>query len=344
MTPPERKADLPGDAPALVITEYGQVALARKPVPAPASGEVLIETHYSGVSVGTELWAATDQHGGWGEPPFVPGYQVAGRVAALGDDVAASGLAVGDLVACFTLTDEKRNGAHQKYVIGEVELTHRIGAADSAEPDQLLVPAALFVQPAVGANALNHAGIDSGCSVLVIGQGLIGQATAQLARLRGAYVIGTDVSPQRLEIAGRFCVDRVIDAGAEPVHEQIADEFPEGVDVVIESTGFNRLVDDGMRCLRSHGTFVFEGFYPGNLSFEFRLPHQREVHAVFPCFIGERSNREAVLRLLSSGQLDLRPLISDLHDWSQAADVYRRLFTEQRDSFNAIVFDWREAR
>jgi hypothetical protein len=61
---------------------------------------------------------------------------------------------------------------------------------------------------------------------------------------------------------------------------------------------------------------------------------------VFPCFIGSRSCRESVLRMLVNGTLDLDPLISNLVSWADAAEIYRRLFTPERDHFNGIVFRW----
>ncbi|HEU4701101.1 MAG TPA: zinc-binding alcohol dehydrogenase [Conexibacter sp.] len=345
----ESELQIPDEGPALVVTAFEQVALETRPVPVPGPGQVLVRTEYSGVSIGTELWAATGRHHAWGAPPFVPGYQAVGRVVALGEGtgeesaVAAAAaaregerarrvvpeLAVGDMVACFAL------GTHQRYLVAEASLAHRV------EENDRLPAVSLFVQPAVGANALNHADVRTGDSVLVVGQGLIGQATAQLARQRGAYVIGSDLSPERIATARAHCVDRVLDVSAAPASEQLADDFPDGVDVVIESTGFAALVDDAMRCVRRGGTFVFEGFYPQGLAFDFDAPHHKEVRAVFPCFIGDRACREGVLRMLSAGTPDLQPLISDLHGWGRAADVYAQLFTERRDHFNAIVFDWK---
>jgi 3-hydroxyethyl bacteriochlorophyllide a dehydrogenase len=319
------------DAPALVISELRHAALGRRPVPEPGPDEVLLEVLYSGVSIGTELWAATGKHGGWGEPPFVPGYQAVGTVAGVGASVPEGAVALGETRACFAL------GTHRRYLTVSWTMTSRL------DPPERLEEAALFVQPAVAANALNKAGVGSGDTVLVIGQGLIGQATAKLARLRGAYVVASDVSPERLGISQRHCSDRVIDASHGATSHQLADSFPDGLDVVIESTGFNALVDDGMRCVRTGGTFVFEGFYPDGLSFDFATPHHKQIRAVFPCFIGEKPSWEAILRRIVDGSLDLAPLISHRVPWTEADAVYNELFTPRRDSINGIVIDWREA-
>src|SRR5262249_31613553 len=108
-------------------------------------------------------------------------------------------------------------------------------------------------------------------------------------------------------------------------------------------TGFVALVDDALRCVRHGGAFVFEGYYPDRLSFDFAVPHQKQVRAFFPCGIGDASSREGVLRMLARGELDLLPLGTNLQSWRDAARTYGRLFTSERDELNGIVFDWRDA-
>jgi 2-desacetyl-2-hydroxyethyl bacteriochlorophyllide A dehydrogenase len=236
---------------------------------------------------------------------------------------------VGGLVACFA------KFSHRQFVVADVEMAHPI------DESPLHYLASLFVQPAVGANALNLAAVKAGDRVLVIGQGMVGQTTAQQARLRGAFVIGSDVSLDRLAIARAHCVHRAIDSTLGSPSAQLAADFPDGCDVVIESTGLVELIDDGMRCLRQGGTFVFEGFYPDGMRFDFLTPHVKEARAVFPCFIGGREARETVLQLILSGMLDLAPLVTATVPWTDACDLYRLLFTEERSTLNGVVIDWR---
>ena len=124
--------------------------------------------------------------------------------------------------------------------------------------------------------------------------------------------------------------------------------FPGGVDVVLESTGFQGLLEDAMKCVRAGGLnkggkFVFEGWYPDTVSYTFSIPHGKQLQCFYPAFIGERPNREGVLRLIQSGKLEMAPLISDVVPWREAAAVYTRLFTPERNRFNGIVFDWTTA-
>ncbi|MFF5261764.1 zinc-binding dehydrogenase [Actinomadura viridis] len=325
----------PDRAPALTIPETGRVRLAERSVPRPGTDQVLIQVDWSGVSIGTELWMASGKMTPWEPMPYVPGYQAVGRVVATGETSAdctgeAAELAVGDLVACFA------PGTHGRYVLAQRELTHRFAAPE------LAASGALFVQGATAANALNRAGVRSGQTVLVIGMGLVGQAVAALARLRGAYAIGTEVSPERLAVAAH-CADRVLDVSVTPASEQLRESHPEGVDVVVESTGMVTLLDDALACVRNEGTFAFLGVYPDGVRFAFDAPHTKQITAVFPWFIGDRGNRSGVLRLIESGTFDMGPLISDVVPWQGAERTYQRLFTPERDRLNGIVFDWRDA-
>lgn len=316
---------------ALAVVELGKRAELRDmPRPRPDDDSALVKVHYSGVSVGTEMWIATGRRKDYGEVPFINGYQATGEIVELGKNVA--GFAVGDLVAAFCA------GSHAQYVTGNKAYLHKL-------PDAALArPAALFVQPSVGANALSMAGVNSGDTVWVVGQGLIGQATAQLARLRGAYVITSDVSPERLRLSRQHCGDWVIDASAVEggsVAKEIKTRFPGGVDVCVESTGFQALLDDALESVAWGGRFVFEGFYPDTVTYNFSLPHGKQLKAFYPVFIGSHANQAAAIRLMGHGLLHMEPLISHAVKWSESAALYNRLFTKERDTFNGIVFDWR---
>jgi 2-desacetyl-2-hydroxyethyl bacteriochlorophyllide A dehydrogenase len=322
---------IPAYAPALIVPEFGSIELDQRPVPTPGPGKVLVKTDFSGVSVGAEMLAATGVRPAWGPVPFTPGYQGVGHIVAFGETDDDHGLSVGDAVACFA------DGTHGAYFVADLELTYPIEKNDSYHM------AALFVPAAVGLNTIDKAGVKSGDSVLVLGQGLIGQATAMLARDRGAFVVASEVSPERRAISAAHCVDRVIDGGIASPWSQLEDDFPDGFDVVIESTGVAAIIDDGLECLRFEGTFVFEGVYPDQVGFTYELAHERQINAVFPWFIGTSEVRRAVLDRIVSGTLDFDPLITNRVLWSEAAETYRRLFTAERDHLNGIVIDWRGA-
>jgi 2-desacetyl-2-hydroxyethyl bacteriochlorophyllide A dehydrogenase len=316
---------------ALAVTAFGGPArLMDMPRPKLDDNSAIIRVHYSGVSVGTEMWIATGRRKDYGEPPFINGYQATGEVVELGS--ACEGFALGDLVAAFC------SGSHAQFITSNKAYLHIL-------PDAYLArPASLFVQPSVGANALSMAGVNTGDTTWVVGQGLIGQATAQIARLRGAYVIASDVSPERLELSRRYCADWVIDASkveGGKVSKEIKKRLAGGVDVCLESTGFQALLDDALDAVVWGGRFVFEGFYPDTVTYTFSIPHAKQLRAFYPVFIGTHANREGVIRMMANKLLRMDPLISDEVKWTDAESIYNRLFTKERDRFNGVVIDWR---
>jgi threonine dehydrogenase-like Zn-dependent dehydrogenase len=141
---------------------------------------VVIKTAYSGVSVGTEMWNAYGNLKFYGEPPFINGYQATGTVVEVGENLKWK-YREGDYVAVFC------SGAHAEFVKSKGDLIHKLSSEKS------LQPCSMFVQPSVAMNAWNITGVEAGNTVYVIGQGLIGQCAALLARLKGAYVITSEL-------------------------------------------------------------------------------------------------------------------------------------------------------
>lgn len=313
---------------ALAVIELSRKAeLIEVPTPLVDKDTVVVRTAFSGVSVGTEMWRAIGRRTDYGSPPFINGYQATGVIEEVGESV--TGLHRGDPVAVFC------RGSHAQFVRSTPDLVLPLAGEES------LLPAALFVQPCVAANALNLAAVAAGDSVLVVGQGLIGQCTGILARLRGAYVVATEVAPRRLAVSRSRCADWTIDASqVTSVWETLKPRFPEGMDVVVESTGFQDLLNGAFECCRDGGRFVFEGWYPDEVSFHFHTPHRKQVTVSFPFFIGSRGVREAVIRLIESRILDMGPLISHVVGWRDSGEAYTKLFGPHGRDYNGLVFRW----
>lgn len=313
---------------ALAVTELGKKAeIIEMAYPQLDDDSIIIKTAYSGISIGTEMWIAEGKRADYGPPPFVNGYQASGQVVEVGQH-AVGMFQPGDWVTVFC------SGAHAQYVKTSRHLAHKLTSTAS------LKACAMFVQPSVAANAWNKAGIRTGDVVYIVGQGLIGQCAAMLAKLRGAYVITSDIATDRLQRSRELCADWVIDSNEQQAVGAIKERFLGGVDIVAESTGFEALLDDALDTCKNKGTFVFLGWYPDRVSFHFNIPHSKQLDAVFPCFIGDYPVREGVIRLIESGTLNMAKLISHELNWDASADVYNQLFTSKRNSYNGIVIRW----
>lgn len=173
------------------LLQNGHATVITQPLSPPAAGEILVRVRASLLSPGTELSAARQARAQGvteaGNPqPF--GYQNAGEVVEIGDGVKA--FAPGDRVACMG------SGArHADWAVVPQNLAAKLPANVSFEEGAYGHLAITALQ------AIRRGQVEIGEYVLVVGMGLVGQLTAQLARAAGARVMAVDSLRGRLEIA-----------------------------------------------------------------------------------------------------------------------------------------------
>ena len=193
---------------AIVVTDQSAgtagMKLMERPRPQPAINDVVVRVHASGF-VGTELeWPST-----WTDrldrdrTPSIPGHELAGMVSALG--YGTTGLSVGQRV--FGLTDWTRDGTLAEYAAVEARnLAPLPGDVDFTVGASLPISGLTAWQGLVV-----HGRFRAGQSVLAHGAaGAVGSMVTQLARLAGAYVIGTGRAADR-ETALDFGAQEFVD-------------------------------------------------------------------------------------------------------------------------------------
>jgi threonine dehydrogenase-like Zn-dependent dehydrogenase len=217
----------------------------------------------------------------------------------------------------------------------------------TAEGVALLPPAAdelvsaLFVMPAVGFNAVSMAGVKLGDTVVVQGMGLIGLGALLAAGLRGAVTIGSDLNPARLNLARSLGVDHVLDGSAGDVRAQVEALAPGGADVVFEGTGIPAQLDAAFQLCRHRGRFVFLGNYGTTpITYQFLVPHGKEVTAFYPCNDGLTPCRRAVIKLMAQGALPWQHTISHVVDAAAAPAFYDAINHNQVPDLLGAVIRW----
>jgi NADPH:quinone reductase-like Zn-dependent oxidoreductase len=226
---------------AVVITRHGAPDVLRveeRPDPTPGPGQVVVDVRAAGLNF-ADVMARMGLYPDAPKPPAVVGYEVAGEVTAVGP--GADGVAVGDRVMAGT-----RFGGHAERVAvpaaGVVPLPDGTSFAEGA---------AIPVNYSTAwAGLMTYANLQPGERVLVhAAAGGVGIAATQVAKRRGAYVIGT-ASPAKH--------DAVRANGADEVYGY---DVPAGlakVDVVLDAVGgasFKRSYD----LLRAGGRLVAFG-------------------------------------------------------------------------------------
>ena len=318
-----------------VLTGPRTVEVHDVEVGAPAPGEVLVATLFSGISAGTEMnvyrgtapqWSlhrdpATGLFSRTDEPdwsyPFVYGYANVGRIVAVGEGVTSR--SVGDVVFSYS--------PHQSVVVVAADST--VVIPEEVEPKHAVLNANLNT-------ALNGV-LDSrpslGDAVVVSGLGVIGLLVTQLVRKAGAgLVVGVDSLESRRAMAWRFGADAVIDP-REGVAEKVrALTHNRGADIVIEVSGAPPALNEAIRTAGFAGRVVAISWYRGtfeSLSLAGEFHHNRP--RIISSQVGSMSpdlgplwdvarRQEVVTRLLS--QLDLAPLFTHEFPIERAAEAY----------------------
>src|ERR671921_21071 len=259
---------------AAVMHGPHDVRLEDVPVPEPGTNEVLVEIRAVGVCGSDVHYYEEGRIGSFVvEEPLILGHESMGTVVALGEN--ATKHAVGDRV---TLEPGVPDGTCRECRAGRYNLCPNVrffatppidGAFTNfvsihedfafALPDTLSDNAGALMEPlSVGIWACKKGRVTAGDHVLGTGAGPIGLVTIPVAFSQGATeVTVTDVADERLEIGKRLGATRALNVAEEPLEDTGLE-----VDVLIECSGNERALGDGIRCVRPAGFAVVVGMGP----------------------------------------------------------------------------------
>lgn len=279
--------------------------------PEPAAGQVLIEVAGCGVCRSNLHTIEGDWVDG-GVPaksPIVPGHEVTGRIAGLGEGV--TGFAVGDPVGvqplwwtCETcefctsgreqlchqrlITGEHVDGGYGQFMLAHAAHTHRV-------PDNLdLVEAApLFCPGITGYGAVEKLDVGPGDRVGVFGLGGVGHMALQFALLTGADVVAVARSTDHLRVAEELGATEIVDASAVDPGEVLDDSL----DAALTFAPSDLVTASALRALKWGGTLV--SGVPVTMS---DFPFNRE-QIIRASILGSRADMTEVLRLAAEGKV-----------------------------------------
>lgn len=342
--------------------KQGNTILEEVPAPQVKSGQVLIQTTRTLVSLGTErmlvefgkanfitkarqqpdkVKQVLDKMKTDGVMPTLEavfnklnqplplGYCNVGKVVAVGKGV--SEFQVGDRVAS--------NGNHAEFVSVPKNLVAKIPEGVSDEE------AAFTVIGAIGLQGIRLVNPTFGETIVVVGLGLIGLVTSQLLQANGCKVIGLDFDQQKVDLAKAKGITAVNPgAGTDPV-KYVTEVTGVGADAVIitASSKSNEVIHQAAEMSRKKGRIVLVGvigldiqradFFEKELSFQVscsygpgRYDDDYEQKGMdYP--IGyvrwtEKRNFEAILQAISTGQLDVKPLITERVKLENYEEIY----------------------
>lgn len=231
---------------------YDRLRIEEGAVPEVGAGEVLVEVvaigiNYADVIVRMGLYASAKEYVGW---PITPGFEVAGRIAAVGEGV--EGWEVGDEVCALT-----RFGGYATHLVTGAEFVFKKPESMSFEEAAGLPTVFLtawfalceLAHPRPGAKVLVHSAA-----------GGVGGSLVQVAKILECEVVGVVGGSHKVETAEFHGADHVIDKSTQDLWAEAKRYAPEGYDVVLDANGVATL-KDSYDHLRRAGKLVVYGFH-----------------------------------------------------------------------------------
>lgn len=360
----------------------GQTIVEDVPIPTPREGQALVKVFASLVSAGTERMVVEfaeksylgkarsrpdlvkqtlDKAKREGILPTVQavfnrldqpmglGYSTAGTIVALGKNM--QGFRVGQRVACA----------------GGGYATH---AEYNLVPRNLLTPlpknvdfesAAFTTLGAIALHGFRLAEPQLGENVAVIGLGLLGLLTIQMADAAGCNVLGIDIDPKRVKLASSLGLEAV----ARPQAESAAAAFTQnrGFDSIIicADTSSNDPVELAGIIARDRAKVVATGAV--GLNFPRKIYYEKEISFINSRSYGpgrydlnyeengqdypfgyvrwtEGRNFQAVVDLMASGKLKVAPLISHRFDIEEGVKAYEVITGKKKEPFLGVLLKY----
>lgn len=293
---------------AVRINEWGQPLKTESiPQPSPANDEVLVRVHAASLNP-VDSFVAAGYLQSMLTVPMTPGTDFAGEVVSVGDDV--NHVKPGDAVYGMIPI---RGGGFAEYVspkAGEVALKPQ-------SLDYQQAAAVPLSALAAWQTLFDLAQLQSGERVLILGAGgNVGSYAVQLAKDKGAYVIGVD-TPEKADHLRNLGVDQFINSQTERFEEVAGN-----VDIVLNYAGGD-LLERVYNTLQTGGRYVTTGEQPPQDEAE------RRGIRTFAVFTQPSiDNLTKLAEVIDAGKLKVHVNRSFPLDEAQAALEYRQTATE----------------
>jgi len=318
---------------AIVVQKLGPpevLELREVPVPEPGPGQVLVRLHAVGVNF-SDTERRRGVYAGL-ELPWIPGTEGAGRIEAVGPDVAPALL---DRRVAFWAMPPAVSGTYAEHAVAPVSSLFLLG------PETPFDLGAALPQQGLTAYGLAFfaSAVHPGDAVLVhAAAGGVGQILVQLLRRQGARVFGTVSTPEKAAAVAAL--------GAEPL--LYGEDLPERVSAALGGRGVDRVYDSvgkatqeqSLAMLAPYGELIFFGDASGRPApvdpdwlygrslkigaFGLNVDRDPEVWAVA---------RRQLLEWLEAGELKLA--VSRRLPLAEAAEAHRLL--EGRSTLGKVV-------
>ncbi len=349
-----------------MVWKNPSVSIGEVSDPQPRADEVIVKVAAVGIcGSDMHMYEADAETGymlypGFVKVPNILGHEFAGRVVAVGS--AVRDLREGDLVSveeiqwcgeCVVCRRGHVNhceyheeigfttpGAMAEYIACRARYCWKLNEVAERYGEELALQLGAMVEP----SGVSYQGLFNrnpswlpGNHVLIFGAGPIGLTAQALAQAAGAgRMIVVDPSPSRRAVAAELGASDLL-SGAEDLDESILEITKgRGVDTVVEAAGVaDKTLQVLQNCLAVNSTLVDIGLGERNPEFPIVTYKYRGVNYVGSLGHAGMGVFQNVIRLLASGRIDLRPIISARLPLADAESAFRRL--ESREDAKILL-------
>lgn len=328
----------------IIFPEPQKIAVAIEEVAPPAPDQLLCRAEKSLISIGTEsfclrgIFDAGTNWADWVKYPFRPGYSMAARVAAVGDNI--KNFRVGDRIVTWV--------PHQQFFSITETDAYKIPDGVSAED------ATWAILATTTQLAARRAQLQLGETVGLVGLGILGQLVMQYMCLAGARrSIAIDPVQMRLDFARTHGATHTLALNAEQARAEI-ENITGGkmLDVVFDITGHPDALAQCLQLLRPMGRLILLGdsptptqqhLGPGVVSNSLSIlgihAYARPMRGDAFTPWGAHEMVELFFDYLLQKRMRVADLITQRVSPQHAPEIYAQL---QRDRSSAlgIIFDW----
>lgn len=323
---------------ALVCNQFGPpetLAVEQREDPRPAAGEVLVDVRAAALNF-PDVLIVQGEYQVRTAPPFIPGSEVAGLVAAVGDGVER--FRPGDRIIATPML-----GGFAERCVAAQNLCLPLPTSMSFEEG-----AGFTITYATSYHALvQSTGLQEGETLLVLGAtGGVGSSAVEIGKALGARVIAGVSNADKAEFARSLGADETIDYSQASLREAIRElTGGRGVDVVYDPVGGDLAVQ-AYRSLAWHGRYLVIGFASGEIpQFAANITLLKEA-SVIGVWWGTWAAKNPAVAQRNMAELSamveaghLRPRVSERYPLDRFADAFAAITGRRARGKVVLTFD-----
>lgn len=323
-------------------------------MPVAKKDEVVVKIEYCGICGSDVHFYENGRIGNFVvEGDFILGHESAGVVESVGENVTT--LKVGDRVAlepgipCGKCEFCKKGlynlcpdviffatppvqGVLQNYVAHPADMCFKL-------PDNVSTKEGALVEPlAVGIHSAKQGMVTLGDSVVILGAGCIGLVTLLSCKAFGAAnVIVVDLFDKRLEKAKKLGANYVINGKEENVEEKLREILgSRGADVVIETAGAVKTIQQTSAFVKLGGTIVLVGMAPKDIidyNFSEIMAKEVTIKSVFRY----RNLYPVAIAAIADGTIDIKDIVTHEFDFENSKLAFDTVVKDKQNVVKAVI-------